>query len=79
MRDWTEALKIFREEMLTLGGEGKPGHSAANIDLSLLQSISSKLKHGKALISITNIEAAGLLLRAIWKVGAIYIVEINAN
>jgi hypothetical protein len=70
MKDWTQALKNFQEEMLTLGGEGNLGHLAANIDLSLLQSISSKLKHGKALVSITNIEAAGLLLRAIWKVGA---------
>ncbi|EDR13437.1 uncharacterized protein LACBIDRAFT_323084 [Laccaria bicolor S238N-H82] len=67
MKDWTEALMNFREEMSTLGGEGNSGHSAANIDVTLLRSISSKLKHGKALVSVTNIEAAGLLLRAIWK------------
>jgi hypothetical protein len=69
MTDWTEALKTFRIEMSALPGSDISESLSPNTEVSLLRSISSKYKQGSALTSIANVEAAALLVKAMWKVG----------
>jgi len=68
MEDWTVTLKNFRDNMAALAVQGEPETLMGDIDTCLFKSITGKLKHGKALASTTNIEAAMLLIRAMWKV-----------
>ncbi|EDR00753.1 uncharacterized protein LACBIDRAFT_312983 [Laccaria bicolor S238N-H82] len=67
MEDWTLTLKKFRDNMAALAAQGVPETLGGDIDTRLFKSITGKLKHGKALASTTNIEAAALLIRAMWK------------
>lgn len=68
MADWTVTLENFRVNMEALGAQGEPETLGGDIDTWLFKSITGQLKHGKALASTTNIEAAALLIRAMWKV-----------
>jgi hypothetical protein len=54
--------------MEVLAAQGKTETLEGDIDTRLLKSITGNFKLGKALASITNIEAAALLIRAMWKV-----------
>jgi len=73
MADWTETLQTFHAEMSALPGPDMSESLTSNTEVSLLCSISSKYKQGSALMSIANIEAAALLVKAMWKVGLLAI------
>ncbi|KIJ92390.1 hypothetical protein K443DRAFT_135302 [Laccaria amethystina LaAM-08-1] len=67
MQDWTVTLRNFQNDMAALAAQGETETLGGDIDTRLLNSITGNLKLGKALASITNIEAAALLIRAMWK------------
>lgn len=68
MKDWTAALKNFRHYMEALTSGSNLESSTSDSAFSLIRSIFSKLKQGKGLLAIANVEVTALLLKAIWKV-----------